>query len=139
MVAMAGILLVILLFLNHSGIPSGLLYNSEGSIQEEPIEKDQNSNIGRFNDGSIHYDENKQIEVQLWQTVRSRPLGQEAAATRVTWLEHNPSMTMVLYDDNDVDRFFKQFLDDEGYSSYASFPLGMFLVWPLTLTLNEGW
>ena len=56
--------------------------------------------------------ENSIIPKCVWQTYKSKDLPAPALALRNGWVSMNPTYDVILYDDNDIENYIKQYWDD---------------------------
>lgn len=85
--------------------------------------------------------ENSIIPKYVWQTYKTKDLPAPALALRNGWVSMNPSYNVILYDDNDIETYIKQYWDRRMYAFYKVLPLGVMKadLWRyLVLTTHGG-
>ena len=61
----------------------------------------------------------------VWQTYKIKDLPQQAEAARETWISNNPDWECELYDDEDIEKYIKNYWSTKMYKFFQALPIGV--------------
>lgn len=61
----------------------------------------------------------------VWQTYKTKKLPIDAKKAQQTWIDKNPGWKVMLFDDNDIEKYILEYWNDRMYKFYKALPVGV--------------